>query len=191
MPWSCIDAAPGCRALRRSSINILTAWPGRVAQVHQELVERVLLGPAHHVGAPSREPHGSGTSYSSTTNRTRKSPTEVPPGRRLTVAPPSAIGEFTSSSSPSWSSNRAVVETSANVVSRTRECAIDPLLVPALLALATRSICCWTSAAARDTLAQHRCNSTALRLTAGCSARASELSNLAPRLRPARRTVAR
>ena len=31
--WSCIDAAPGCRALRRSSNNILTAWPGRVAQV--------------------------------------------------------------------------------------------------------------------------------------------------------------
>ena len=32
VPWSCIDAAPGCRALRRSSNNILTAWPGRVAQ---------------------------------------------------------------------------------------------------------------------------------------------------------------
>ena len=38
------------------------------------------------------------------------------------------------------------------------------------------------SAAARDTLAQHRCSSTALRATAGCSASASELSNLAPRL---------
>eukprot|EP00964_Phaeocystis_antarctica_P128592 scaffold92382_cov53-Phaeocystis_antarctica.AAC.1 len=32
VPWSCIDAAPGCNALRRSSVNILTAWPGRVAQ---------------------------------------------------------------------------------------------------------------------------------------------------------------
>ena len=32
VPWSCIDAAPGCRALRRSSVNILMAWPGRVAQ---------------------------------------------------------------------------------------------------------------------------------------------------------------
>ena len=31
-PCSCIDAAPGCRLLRRSSVNILTAWPGRVAQ---------------------------------------------------------------------------------------------------------------------------------------------------------------
>ena len=30
--WSCMDAAPGCRLQRRSSANILTAWPGRVAQ---------------------------------------------------------------------------------------------------------------------------------------------------------------
>ena len=32
-PWSCMDAAPGCRLQRRPSANILlTAWPGRVAQ---------------------------------------------------------------------------------------------------------------------------------------------------------------
>ena len=31
-PWSCMDAAPGCRLQRRSSANILTVWPGRVAQ---------------------------------------------------------------------------------------------------------------------------------------------------------------
>jgi hypothetical protein len=31
-PWSCMDAAPGCRLQRRPSWNILTAWPGRVAQ---------------------------------------------------------------------------------------------------------------------------------------------------------------
>jgi len=31
-PSSCRDAAPGCRLQRRSSVNILTAWPGRVAQ---------------------------------------------------------------------------------------------------------------------------------------------------------------
>ena len=43
------------------------------------------------------------------------------------VAPPSAIIEFTSSSSPSWSPNSALLDTSANTVSRTRECAIDPL----------------------------------------------------------------
>ena len=64
---------------------------------------------------------------------------------------------------------RAVLDKGANMVSRTRECAIDPLSVPALLALATLSICCWTSAAARDTLAQHPCISTALRASAGCS----------------------
>ena len=79
----------------------------------------------------------------------------------------------------------------ANIVSKAQERALDPLLVPALLAPVTPSICWLRSAAARDTLAQHRCNSTALRATAGCSARASELSNFAPRLRPARRTVAR
>ena len=45
------------------------------------------------------------------------------------------------SSSPSWSSNRAVLETDANMVSRTKKRALDPLLVPALLALATPSIC--------------------------------------------------
>ena len=31
-PWSCMDAAPGRRLQRRSSANILTAWPRRVAQ---------------------------------------------------------------------------------------------------------------------------------------------------------------
>ena len=31
-PWNCMDAAPGCRLQRRSSVNILTTWPGRVAQ---------------------------------------------------------------------------------------------------------------------------------------------------------------
>ena len=142
-------------------------------------------------GGVRAEPTYWGTSWTALALEVGKSPTEVPPGRRLPVAPPSAIIEFTSSSSPSWSLNSALLDTSANMVRRTRERALDLLLVPALLALATRSICCWTSAAARDTLAQHRCNSTALRTTAGCSARASELSNLAPRLRPARRTVAR
>jgi len=31
-PATGMDAAPGCRLQRRSSANILTAWPGRVAQ---------------------------------------------------------------------------------------------------------------------------------------------------------------
>ena len=86
--------------------------------------------------------------------------------------------EVGKSPSCSWSLNRAVRETGANMVSKTQERALDPLLVPALLALATPSICWLRSAAASDTLAQHRCNSTALRATTGCSARASELSNL-------------
>jgi len=80
--------------------------------------------------------------------------------------------------------------TGANMVSRTKERALDPLLVPALPALATPSICWLRGAAASDTLAQHPCSSTAVRATAGSSARASELSNLACRLRPASRTVA-
>ena len=53
----------------------------------------------------------------------------------------SAILEFDPSSSCSWSLNRAVLETGGNMVSRTKERALDPLLVPALLALATPSIC--------------------------------------------------
>ena len=43
----------------------------------------------------------SGISWTALTLEVGKSPTEVPPGRRLPVAPPSAICEFTSSSSPS------------------------------------------------------------------------------------------
>ena len=70
-----------------------------------------------------------------------KSPTEVRWRRQLTTVLPSAIFEFASSSSCSWSSNRAVLETGANMVSKTKERALDPLLVPALLALATPSIC--------------------------------------------------
>ena len=62
-----------------------------------------------------------------------KSPTEVPPRRRLPVAPPSGICEFASSSSCSWSSNRAHLKTSANMVSRTKERALDSLLLYALL----------------------------------------------------------
>ena len=57
------------------------------------------------------------------------------------VAAIPAVSEFTSSPSCSWSSNRAHLETGAYMVSRTKERAIDPLLVPALLALATPSIC--------------------------------------------------
>ena len=64
-------------ALLRLSQHIDGVARAGSAGTNQERVERALLGPAHHVGARRREPHGWGTSYSSTTKRTRKSPTEV------------------------------------------------------------------------------------------------------------------
>eukprot|EP00964_Phaeocystis_antarctica_P104470 scaffold69582_cov58-Phaeocystis_antarctica.AAC.2 len=66
VPWSCIDAAPECRALRRSSVNILTAWPGRVAQAPRAGRARAPWS-CSACWRPSRGPHGRGTSYSSTT----------------------------------------------------------------------------------------------------------------------------
>ena len=75
----------------------------------------------------------------------------VPPPairRRLPVAPPSAIKDYRDSSSLRRRAVagpptvvRAHLDTGANMVSRTRERARDPLLVPALLALATLSTC--------------------------------------------------
>ena len=62
VPWSCIDAAPGCRALRRSSVNILTVWPGRVAQAPRAGRARAPWS-CSPCWRPSREPHGWGTSY--------------------------------------------------------------------------------------------------------------------------------
>ena len=59
--------------------------------------------------------------------------------------------------------------TGANMVSRTKERALDPLSVPALPTLVTPSICSLRSASASDTLAQHPCSSTAVRATAGSS----------------------
>ena len=76
VPWSCIDAAPGCRALRRSFVNILMAWPGRVAQAPRAGRARAPWS-CSPCWRPSRDAHGWGTSYSSTTNRTRKSPTAI------------------------------------------------------------------------------------------------------------------
>ena len=79
-------------------------------------------------GGVGAEPtYSNGTSCGALALEVGKSPTEVPPGRRLPVAPPSAIIEFASSSSCSWSLNRALLDKGANMVRRTRECAIDPL----------------------------------------------------------------
>jgi len=51
-PWSCMDAAPGCRLQRRSSANILTAWPGLVAQAPRAGRARAPCGPVLTMLAP-------------------------------------------------------------------------------------------------------------------------------------------
>jgi hypothetical protein len=64
-PWSCMDAAPGCRLQRRSSANILTAWPGRVAQAPRAGRARApwSCSPCWRPSlARRREPHRSGIS---------------------------------------------------------------------------------------------------------------------------------
>jgi len=72
--WSCMDAAPGCRLQRRSSVNISMAWPGRVASATRAGRARDPWS-CSPCWRPSRDAHGSRTSYSSTTKRTRKSRT--------------------------------------------------------------------------------------------------------------------
>eukprot|EP00964_Phaeocystis_antarctica_P084285 scaffold53052_cov78-Phaeocystis_antarctica.AAC.1 len=126
------------------------------------------------------------TSWGALTLEVGKSPTATTRRR-------SAIFEFDSSSSCSWSLNRAVLETDANEQDQGARAR------PALGACATPwprrqyvEMLTDERRSARHPGSARRCSSTALRATAGCSARASELSNLAPRfcLRPARRTVA-
>ena len=56
---------------------------------------------AADTGGVGPEPRVWRISWGALPLETDKSPTEVPPGRRLPVAPPSAISEFASSSSPS------------------------------------------------------------------------------------------
>ena len=84
VPCSCIDAARGRRLLRRSFVNILTAWPGRVAQAPRAGRARAPWSCSPY-WRPSREPHGWGTSYSSTTYRTRKSPIATTRAAQLAV----------------------------------------------------------------------------------------------------------
>ena len=62
-----------------------------------------------HCGGLGAEPAFSETSCGAPTQEAGKSPTEVPRGRRLPVAPPSAISEYVSPSSYSWSLNRALL----------------------------------------------------------------------------------
>ena len=76
-------------------------------------------------GGVGPEPRVPGTSWTALTLEVGKSPTEVTCGRHVPRSPPSAIIEFASSPSCSWSLNRAVRETGANMVSKTQERALE------------------------------------------------------------------
>jgi hypothetical protein len=78
-PWSCMDAAPGCRLQRRSSANILTAWQGRVAQAPRAGRARAPWSCSPCWRPSSRTARLRDQLGLETTKRTRKSPTEVPP----------------------------------------------------------------------------------------------------------------
>ena len=78
-----------------------------------------------YTGGVGAEPRVPGTSWTALTLEVGKSPTEVTCGRHVPRSPPSAIIEFASSPSCSWSLNRAVRETGANMVSKTQERALE------------------------------------------------------------------
>jgi hypothetical protein len=65
---------------------------------------------SHTTGCVRAEHAYRGTSWTALTLEVGKSPTEVTCGRHVPRSLPSAICEFTSSSSPSWSLNRAVLD---------------------------------------------------------------------------------
>ena len=87
-----IKVVPHLVARRRTLPTYFTNMPWGCSQVlYQVLYQRK--------GGVGAEPIVSGISWTALALEVGKSPTEVPPGRRLPVAPPSAIIEFTSSSS--------------------------------------------------------------------------------------------
>ena len=94
-----------------------------------------------HTGGVGPEPRVSRISWGALSLEAGKSPTEVTCGRHVPRSPPSAISEFASSSSPSWSLNRAHLETGTDTVCRSKESAHEPLMVLALLPQAVRSMC--------------------------------------------------
>ena len=102
LPWSCTRAALRYRvSLAEAHLReLLTAWPGRVAQAHQERVERALLGPAHHVGA-RLEMCTVGGSARARRRRTRRSPKEVTRARAVRGSLPSAFCQLLASEQPS------------------------------------------------------------------------------------------
>ena len=95
----------GCCVSMTTVLLLLSQHIDRTAcavnMLTEERVVRELLGGAPPCRRLSREAHSWGTSWGSTARRTRKSPTEVPSARAVRVAPPSAISEFASPSSPS------------------------------------------------------------------------------------------
>ena len=70
----------GCRALRCSSVNILTAWPGRVAQAPRAGRARALWS-CSPCWRPSREPHGSSFQGPATARRQSELDNRAPTGR--------------------------------------------------------------------------------------------------------------
>jgi len=94
-----MDAAPERRLQRRSSVNILTAWPGRVASATRAGRARDPWS-CSPCWRPSRDAHGSRTSYSSTANRTRKLPTTTARAAQLaaTSGRNVAVGDLPTSS---------------------------------------------------------------------------------------------
>ena len=95
--WIGSDGVAVDRLQRRSSANILTAWPGRVAQAPRAGRARAPWS-CSPCWRPRREPHGSGTSYSSTTKRTRKSPTATPRAAHCSARRGVAVGDLPTSS---------------------------------------------------------------------------------------------
>ena len=82
-----------------------------------------------------------GTSWSALTLEAGKLPTVTPRRAQLPVALWSSISAYASPPSCSWSLNYALLETGADTVCRSKESAREPLMVPALLPQAVRSIC--------------------------------------------------
>ena len=112
----------------------------RCSNPNLKRVERV------YTGVVVTEPAHQGTSWSAPRLETGgKSPTEVPRGRQLPVAPPSCFLENAPPSSPSWSPNLSQPcgsrDTEANMVCRTKYRSRDLLSLSGLLPRALRSYC--------------------------------------------------
>ena len=98
VPWSCIDAAPGCRFLAAALVRQHTDGVARASSAGtksgssaRSLVLLTMLAPV------SRCAQLGDQLYSSTTKRTRKSPTEVRWAAAFATLLPSAICQLSAS----------------------------------------------------------------------------------------------